>query len=456
MSALKLPALRLFFSLLLFLFSVAGPAVAQTSVHSAGSRPILTATIDGSINPATFDFLKSSLAEARKENAKLLVIKLNTPGGLLTSMQSMVELLLESEVPVAVYVSPRGGGAISAGVFITMAGHLAVMAPGTTIGAAHPVTGSGDDIKGDMREKIENFAVSHIKAIAEQRGRNVKWAEEAVRESVAITAKEAVEEKVVDFIAGDLEKLLAHAEGRSINVRGKTIGLNGLQSAPVKEVEMTLRQQLVNVLSDPNIAILLGLGAIVGIGLELLNPGSIFPGIFGGICLILSLTAAQVIPINYGGVALFLLGAALLAVEMFTSAFGLLGGAGVVCMVLGAIYLVDTGVVWGVDSFAVDYWFVGSMAAVCGAFLFFYGMMAIKVTRAPVVTGRKGMIGEKVSVLGDFEFDAERGMSFGKVSARGEIWNAQIEGNYSKLGKGDRLEIKEIEGLTITLEDNGD
>ena len=140
MSALKLPALRLFFSLLLFLFSVAGPAVAQTSVHSAGSRPILTATIDGSINPATFDFLKSSLAEARKENAKLLVIKLNTPGGLLTSMQSMVELLLESEVPVAVYVSPRGGGAISAGVFITMAGHLAVMAPGTTIGAAHPVT----------------------------------------------------------------------------------------------------------------------------------------------------------------------------------------------------------------------------------------------------------------------------------------------------------------------------
>jgi len=446
--------LAVLFLLLLSLLTGAGLVAAQTDSNQSG--PIVVATIDGSINPATFDYLESSLDQAREDNARLLVVKLNTPGGLLTSMQSMVELLLESEIPVAVYVSPRGGGAISAGVFITMAGHIAVMAPGTTIGAAHPVTGSGDDIKGDMREKIENFAVSHIKAIAEQRGRNVQWAEDAVRESVAITAKEAVEEKVVDFIAGDLDKLLAEAEGRSISLPGKTVSLTGLQSARVKEIEMTFRQQLVNVLSDPNIAILLGLGAIVGIGLELLNPGSIFPGIFGGICLILSLTASQVIPINYGGLALLLLGAVLIAVEMFTPAFGLLGGAGVVAMVIGAIYLVDTGVVWGVDSFSVDYWMVGSVAAFCGAFLLYYGLMAVQVTRSPVVTGRKGMIGEGVSALGAFTFDSEQGFSTGKVSARGEIWKARIEGDFSKLKKGDSLVIEEIEGLTLTLTEKGE
>ncbi len=408
-------------------------------------------SIDGTINPATADYLETSLREAKRRNAQLVVLRLNTPGGLLPSMQTMVELILESETPIAVYVSPQGGSAISAGVFVTLAGHFAVMAPGTSIGAAHPVSGQGDDIQGDMRAKVENSAVSLIKGIAEQRGRNAKWAEKAVRESVAVTDREALEAKIIDFVAADLDKLLAELEGKTVNVSGKNITLKGLTTASQEPVEMSFKQKIINILSDPNIAILLGLGALLGLGLELYHPGVVLPGIVGAICLILSLTAAQVLPINYGGVALLLLGAAFFAVELFMPTFGVWGVAGIICFVLGSIYLIDTDLVWGTESLGVDKLLVGSVAGTVGGILLIVTYLVLKSSQRPVSTGKEGLINQFATVIKDFEPDEKNRRFIGKVTIMGEYWNAQSKD--TPLLKGARVRVVAIEPeMTLRVE----
>ncbi|MCB0343912.1 MAG: nodulation protein NfeD [Bdellovibrionales bacterium] len=414
---------------------------------------VMIANVDGPISPATDDYLRMAIENAEKARARLLVVKLNTPGGLLTSMQSMVENILQSKVPVMVYVSPSGGGAISAGVFITLAGHLAVMAPGTTIGAAHPVTGSGQDVGGDMREKLENFAVSLIKAISEQRGRNVRWAEQAVRESVAITDREALDENVIDYIASDLSRALADAEGRTITVNGNPVTLKDLREAPQREIEMTLRQQVVAVLSDPNIAVLLGLGAMVGIAIELFHPGVILPGVVGVICLILSLTAAQVLPINFGGLALLLLGGAFFVVEMMVPSFGIWGAAGIICFVLGSIYFVDTDMIWGAEGFTVDRLMVGSIAAVAGMLVLAVVYLVVKTGKRKVEIGTAGLVGQLGSVRTEFEANAAGNFAKGKVHVFGELWNARISLENFALPKiGDTVRVQQVgEGMVLTV-----
>lgn len=403
------------------------PAQVVGATERSGDGPVVVITIDGPINPASDDFLKTSLAKAQNLNARLFVIELNTPGGLLNSMQTMVESLLESDVPSVVYVTPSGGGAISAGVFVAMAGNFAVMAPGTTIGAAHPVTGDGQDVTGDMRAKVENFAVSHIKAIAEQRGRNADWAEKAVRESVAITDREAVEKKVVDLVSQDFSSLLQDLEGKVTVVKGQPVTLSGLKEARVVRVDMSLKQKVVNILADPNVTILLGLGAMLGIGIELYHPGAILPGIFGVVCLVLSLTSAQVIPINYGGLGLLLLGAVFFAVELFMPSFGIWGAAGIVCIVLGSIYLVDMDMVWGAEGVQVDTALVGSVAGFVGLLLLGAVYLMIRTRSVQVSTGREGLCGKEGTVK--VRFENRHGVLRGKVAVMGEIWNAELRGS---------------------------
>ncbi len=423
-------------------------------VQAQSSGGIVVIRINGPINPAADDYLRSSLQKAKEQNAQLFVLELNTPGGLLTSMQTMVESLLDSPIPTVVYVSPSGAGAISAGVFITMAGNFAVMAPGTNIGAAHPVLSGGEDVKGHMGEKVENFAVSLIKAIAEQRGRNVAWAEQAVRESVAITDREALQEKVIDFVASDLDRVLEQIEGKTVTVKGASITLKDLQHAPRRHIEMNLKQKVVNILSDPNIAILLGLGAMLGIGIELYHPGAILPGVVGVVCLILSLTAGQVLPISQGGLALLLLGATFFVVELFIPSFGIWGAAGIICLVLGSIYFIDTDQVWSASGFAVDKLMVGTVAACVGSLLMVVCYLALKSSTRKVSTGQEGLIGKVAKAHNDFTPGKQDGWFEGRVFVMGEIWRARMK----QSGAGEtppmvdeKLEILIVDGLTLEV-----
>lgn len=424
-----------------------------TELLAANSAPVMVMNLSGTINPATDDFLKSALKQAKERQARLLVIKLNTPGGLLPSMKSMVEQLLSAEVPTVVFVYPQGASATSAGVFITLAGNFAVMAPGTTIGAAHPVMGSGQDLQGDMREKIENFAVSLARAIAEQRGRNVKWAEESVRESISITDREAQTEKVIDFTASDLETLLASLEGRTTNVNGNPVTLSGLKDAPREEISMNLRQQVANFLSDPNVAILLGLGAMIGLGIELYTPGAVLPGIVGLICLVLSLIAGQVIPINQGGLALLILGAVFFAVELFMPAFGVWGVSGIICVLIGSIYFVDTEQVWSAAGFTVNKFMVGTAASVMGVLMLVVGTLLYKTNRSRVSTGKEGLVGKIGVVASEFKTNAAYSTPIGKVRVMGEIWNARMaEGESGFLAVDEQVIVQEVgDGMRLSV-----
>ncbi|RMF25216.1 MAG: nodulation protein NfeD, partial [Deltaproteobacteria bacterium] len=281
---------------------------------SATGTAVWRMKIDGPINPAVADFIGSTIEQAGDANAAMLVIELDTPGGLLNSTKTIVKDILAAPLPVAVYVAPAGAGATSAGVFITLSAHVAAMAPGTTIGAAHPVSGQGGDIEGDMRKKVENYAVSFVESIAGQRGRNVEWAEKAVRESVSVTAREAAELGVVDFVADDLTDLIEKADGRTVEVAGEKVKIDLSKArvegagAVVVDVEMSFRQKVLNVITDPNIAYLLMMAGMLGLYMEFSHPGAVFPGVVGTICLLLALLAAQVLPINLTGGLLILLG----------------------------------------------------------------------------------------------------------------------------------------------------
>src|SRR6185503_3358190 len=244
--------------------------------------------IDGTINPAVDDFIRESIGRAKASGAKALIIQLDTPGGLLNSTRTIVKEMLGAEVPLMVYVAPSGAGAGSAGVFITMAAHIAAMAPGTNIGAAHPVAGAGQEVKGAMGEKIENFTASFSESIAQKRGRNTEWAIQAVRKSVAITESEALKKKVIDIVAKDIDDLLKQADGRKVDLDGKMHVL-ALKDVKIDRREMSLKQKILNTLADPNIAYLLMMAGLLGLYMEFSHPGVIFPGVAGAICLLLAL-----------------------------------------------------------------------------------------------------------------------------------------------------------------------
>ncbi len=416
------------------------PVAALPGAGRARARPrVHLIAIDSSINPATADFIREAVAGAAREQAALLVIELDTPGGLLESAKSIVKELLGAPLPVVVYVAPSGAGATSAGVFVAMAANIAAMAPGTTIGAAHPVGGQGENIQGDMREKVENFTVSLSKSIATERGRNVEWAEKAVRQSLSITADEAVKENVVDLIASSRDDLLKQLHGREVKIGAAVVRLN-LTGAEVVTHEMRLRQKLLDILSSPNVAYLLMMAGLLGLYVEFTNPGVFFPGVVGGICLLLAMAALQVLPINYSGLALIGLGVALLVSELFLPTFGTLGIGGIVAFVLGSLLLFDT----PESDLSVDPNLVYAAAATFAGFSLLISYLIVRTQRGKASLGAEGLIGE----VGEVRQRISGEEQLGKVLVHGEYWNATAD---VAIEVQARVEVTKVDGLRLTV-----
>lgn len=413
-------------ALLTALFAAPLPARADSFV--------VLATYDGVINPVSAEYLHDALISAQESEAQALIIRLNTPGGLDTSMRLIIKDITGATIPVVVYVSPSSGRAASAGVFITMAAHVAAMAPGTNIGAAHPVAMGGGEMDKTMKEKVENDSVAYIKSIAEQRGRNVAWAEDAVRKSVSVTEREALKLKIVDLVAEDLPALLKQLDGRTISLQTGPIVLHTADAA-LREFPMGLRLELLKTLSDPNIAYLLMTIGTIGIMAELYNPGAILPGIVGAISLILAFYSFQSLPVNYAGVLLFLLGIVFFILEATVTSYGLLAIGGVISMLLGSVMLIKT----DVEFLQISWSVILPVVALAAAFSLFIVGMGVKAMRRRPVTGREEMIG----LVGIVKTALT---PHGQLAVHGELWEAVSE---QPLQPGDEAEVLRVDGLRL-------
>ena len=414
---------------------IGGLSVAAQPKEASGPHVDLI-VIDGGINPAVDDFIRESIGRARSKGARALIIQLDTPGGLLTSTRSIVKDILGASVPVMVYVAPSGAGAGSAGVFITLSAHIAAMAPGTNIGAAHPVAGGGQEVKGVMGEKIENFTASFSETIAQKRGRNTEWAIQAVRRSVAITEKEALKKNVIDIVAKDIDDLLQQADGKKVDVDGREQVLS-LKGVRVERFEMGLKQKIINILSDPNIAYLLLMAGILGLYMEFSHPGVIFPGVAGGIALLLALTSFQILPINYAGLLLILLGIALLIGEAFLPSFGVLGIGGAIALGLGSLLLFDT----GSSDLAVDRSIIFTAVVTLSAFILLVGYLVFRSQKKKPTMGLEGLLGE----IGEVKVTLNPS---GKIFVHGEYWNA--EGN-EEIAVGAKVQVVGFERMSLKV-----
>jgi membrane-bound serine protease (ClpP class) len=426
--------LRVYFCLSLL---VAGASVLAQSKNPSTSTPhVDLIVIDGSINPAVDDFIRESIGRSKTNGARALIIQLDTPGGLLTSTRTIVKELLSDVVPVIVYVAPSGAGAGSAGVFITLAAHIAAMAPGTNIGAAHPVAGGGQEVKGVMGEKIENFTASFSESIAQQRGRNTEWAIQAVRKSVSITEKEALKIKVIDIVAKDIDDLLEQAHGRKVDIEGQKREL-ALKGARVQRYEMSLKQKVLNTIADPNIAYLLMMAGILGLYMEFAHPGVIFPGVAGAICLLLAFVSLQLLPINYTGLALIILGIGLLIGEAFYPSFGVLGIGGIISLTLGSLLLFDT----PMSDFGVDRTIVFTAVGTLGSFVLAVSYLVFRSQKEKVTLGVEGLIGE-IGVVKD------KLSPTGRVFVHGETWTAEAD---NEIDVGEKVEVVGVEGMVLKV-----
>ena len=420
----------------LFLVAFGGWAPARAA------EPVAMIDLDGAITPVTARLLTAAIERAQAERMQALIVRLNTPGGLERSMRSMAQAILNAQIPVIVYVAPTGARAASAGVFITMAAHVAAMAPATNIGAAHPVTIGGGDTGKEMGKKIENDAAAFARSLAAERGRNVEWAEKAVRASVSVTEREAVKLKVVDLVADSVPDLLTKLDGRTVKTTRGPITL-ATRDAAVKLIEVRFRDRFLALITDPNIAYILMMVGMLGIFFELQNPGVVLPGVIGGISLILAFFAFQSLPINWAGVLLILFGVALLIAEIKIVSHGVLTAGGVVAMVLGSFMLYDAPEVGFRVSWTVILPTVGATAGLV-VWAVSAGMRAMM--KSPV-TGAAGMIGRVVvarSALGPE----------GQVQVDGEIWRAVSEGG--SIPAGEKVRVMAVDGLTLKVSRAGD
>jgi membrane-bound serine protease (ClpP class) len=424
--------LRIFFFLALVTTSLSVMAQSKDS----SSAHVDWIAIDGSINPAVDDFIRESIARAKVNGARALIIQLDTPGGLLSSTRTIVKEMLGSPVPVMVYVAPSGAGAGSAGVFITMAAHIAAMAPGTNIGAAHPVASGGQEVKGVMGEKIENFTASFSETIARQRGRNAEWAIQAVRKSVSITEQEALKKNVIDIVAKDIDDLLAQADGRKVDLDGRKQAL-AVKGARVDRHQMSLKQRILNTIADPNISYLLLMAGILGLYMEFSHPGVIFPGVAGAICLLLAFASFQLLPINYTGLILMILGVALLVGEAFFPSFGVLGVGGTISLALGSLLLFDT----QNADFGVDRSIVFTAVATLGSFVLAISYLVFHSQKSRPTLGLEGLLGEVGEVRGALS-------PTGKVFVHGEYWNAQADG---EIPVGEKVKVVGYDGMCLKV-----
>ena len=399
-------------------------------------RMVYVGTYEGVINPVAAEYINLVLTTAQEADAVAAVIQLDTPGGLDTSMRLIVKNITASPIPVIVYVAPGGGRAASAGVFILYAAHIAAMAPGTNVGAAHPVAMGGGEMDAVMKAKVENDAVAYIKSIAEKRGRNVRWAEDAVKKSVSVPEKEALSLKVIDLIAEDVPALLAAVDGREIVTGAGKVTLR-TKGAPVTDIPMDWRLEALKALSDPNIAFILMTIGTIGLIAEMYNPGAILPGIVGAISLILAFYSLQTLPISYAGVLLILLGVVLFILEIKVVSYGLLSLGGIASMVLGALMLVKTDAPYLKVSLSVIIPTVVTFAVL----LLAVTGLAVKARRRRPVTGSESLVGMIVVAK---TMLAPHGI----VLLQGELWNAVSE---EPIHEGEEAEVKAVSGLTLTV-----
>ncbi len=420
----------------LFLMFMAAAFSAMAQPQDAPSPHVDLIVIDGSINPAVDDFIRESVGRAKSKGARALIIQLDTPGGLLSSTRTIVKEIFAAPVPVIVYVAPSAAGAGSAGVFITLSAHIAAMAPGTNIGAAHPVGGGGQEVKGVMGEKIENFVASFSETIARQRGRNAEWAIQAVRKSVSITEKEALKQNVIDIVAKDIDDLLKQSDGRKVDLDGRPHTL-ALKDVKVVRHEMNLKDRVINIIADPNIAYLLLMAGILGLYMEFSHPGVIFPGVAGAICLILALISLQVLAFNHAGLVLILLGVALLIGEAFLPSFGVLGIGGVISLALGSFLLFDPQDSGG----GVDRPIIFTAVATLASFVLAISYLVYRSQKSKPTQGTEGMLGE----IGDVRAKLNPA---GKIFVRGEYWNAEAE---DEIDVGEKVEVVECRGLNLKV-----
>ena len=418
----------------------------------AAPAPVMLVPLEGAIGPASADFVRGALRRAANEKAQLVVLRLDTPGGLDASMREIIKDILACPVPVAVFVAPGGARAASAGTFILYAAHYAAMAPGTNLGAASPVAIGGpqmqpkDESKGKVRKdgaadpidtmtrKVTHDAAAYIRSLAQLRGRNADWGERAVREAVSLPADEALKLKVIDLMAGDVPELLRKLDGKS-----------NLQTAGAEAIEVPAgwRTRVLSVITNPSVAYLLLLLGAYALIFEFTNPGLVLPGVVGTIAVLLAMYAFHLLPVNYAGLALILLGIAFMVAEAFLPAFGSLGVGGLVAFVLGSIMLLEG----DVPGFQIPYGLIGGMAAASAALLIFAVGMQVRQRRKPVVSGREQMIGAAGEALEDFSGE-------GWARVRGENWRVRAS---APVRRGARLRVIGIEGLVLdVVAENGE
>jgi membrane-bound serine protease (ClpP class) len=442
--------------LLLALALLALPTLVSTAPDA--DRRALLLEVRGGIGPAISDFVERGIARAGHEGAAGVVLRLDTPGGLDTSMRAMIKAVIASPVPVVVYVAPGGARAASAGTFLLYAAHAAAMAPGTNLGAATPVSiGPGavpasdppreDEKRGEdaapdssasaMRRKVVNDAVAYIRSLAELRGRNADWAEKAVREGASLSAERALEEKVIDLLARDLDDLLEQLDGREVTVAGATQILD-TRRWMIEEVTPDWRTELLAVITNPNVAYILLLIGIYGLMFEVYSPGAVIPGIAGVISLLLALYALHLLPVNYAGVALLLVGVALMAMELFTPSFGALGVGGVVAFVAGSVMLFDE----DVDGVALSLPLAITVSLCFSGLMLATAVLLARMRRHPVVTGREEMMGATGCALEAFS-------DTGRVRVHGEVWNARAR---APVARDQTVRVCEMDGLVLEVE----
>lgn len=462
--------LRILLSGLLLL---AGGGFAAGRAMADGDAPrVVILEVDGAITPASADYVVRGLKSAASERAALVVLKIDTPGGLDTSMRQIIKQIIASPVPVAAYVAPDGARAASAGTYILYASHIAAMAPATNLGAATPVMigvgppGTGgqspepneapgkegaDKVKeakppsaaapppgSAMEHKAINDASAYIRSLAQMRGRNAEWAEQAVRQAVSLTATDALKLKVIDLIAPDVPSLLKQLEGRKVNVLGVERTLE-LKDARIVTLEPDWRSSLLAVIADPSIAYLLMLAGVFGLFFEFSNPGFVLPGVIGAISLLLALFAFQVMPVNYVGAILILLGIAFMTAEVFMPSFGILGVGGIAAFVLGSVMLIDT----GIPGYGIPWSVIAPVALFSALFVFLVASMALKAHKRPVRSGSEEMIGYTGTVLQDFE-----GLN-GLAQVHGETWRVRSR---RPLQKGQKIMVARMDGLVLEVE----
>lgn len=424
--------LKLTFPVLFILFFV--------NVLLAQNQTVTVLKLDGSINPATADYIHSGIKSAAENNSQCLIIELNTPGGLLKSTRMIVTDILQSNVPVIVYVYPAGSQAASAGVFIVMASHIAVMAPGTNLGAAHPVTlqGKMDSV---MIEKVTNDAAAFIRSISEKRKRNIQWAEDAVRKSLSITETEAVKKNVIDFVAVNLDELLKKINGREVKLITDKKIIN-TKDAKVIYVPMTFSQKILSILSNPNIAYILFMLGLYGLMFELYNPGAVLPGVIGGISIILAFYSMHTLPINYAGVALIVFAIILFILEIKIVSHGILTIGGVISLIMGSLMLINQEST--LEAVTISWEVILLFVVLTTLFFLFAIGFGIKAQRLKPKTGTEGLIGEVGEVVSDLN-------PKGQVLIHGEIWSAKC--TEGKIKSGSNIVVKEVSNLILLVKE---